>query len=120
MTFALYVPDDYSEEAFEAGRLDYGGHVTPLEHWGIAENVVAGVRAHNQVVRSLAEASGAAFFVDQARLMPRGARFFDDACHLTPEGSERFVELLLVPVLAARGIAAGGLADPWREGAGAG
>jgi hypothetical protein len=101
-TFALYVPDDYSERAFAAKRLDYGLHRTPLERWGIPANVVAGVRAHNEVVRSLAADGDASFFVDEARLMPRGARSFDDACHLTPDGSQRFVELLLAPVLKAR------------------
>lgn len=101
MTFALHVPDDYSEEAFAAKRLDYARHLTPLERWGLPENVEAGVRAHNAVVRSLA--GEAAFFVDQARLMPRGAANFEDACHLTPEGSRRFVELLLAPVLAEKG-----------------
>ncbi len=104
MTFALHVPDDYSEEAFEAKRLDYGHHRTPLERWGLPENAVAGVRAHNAVVRSLAETGKAAFFVDQARLMPRGARYFDDACHLTALGSERFVELILPSVLATRDV----------------
>jgi len=103
MTFALHVPDDYSAEAFAAKHLDYTRHVTPLERWGLPENVVAGVRAHNSVVRSLGQAGKAAFFVDQARLMPRGAGSFDDACHLTPEGSRRFVELLLAPVLAEQG-----------------
>lgn len=110
-TFATYVPDDYSAEAFAAKRLDYAHHLVPLERWGLPANVVAGVRAHNAVVESLAPQ--ATWFVDAARLMPHGARYFEDACHLTPDGSQRLVELLLEPVLATRaGATLGPMSSP--------
>jgi hypothetical protein len=34
MTFATYIPKDYSLEGFKAKRLDYGLHLAPLELWG--------------------------------------------------------------------------------------
>ena len=64
MTFATYVPTDYSEEAFHGRRLDYGLHRVPLEAWGRREHVVKAVAAHNEVVRTLASQHDNVLFVD--------------------------------------------------------
>src|SRR5262249_10732503 len=53
MTFALHIPENYTEEAFKAKALDYGRHVSPLRLWGLPENVRRGVAAHNDVIREL-------------------------------------------------------------------
>jgi hypothetical protein len=107
MTFATYVPADYSPEAFAARRLDYGLHLSPLEIWGRREDVLAALALQNDVVRRLAAEQGGVVFVDEARLMTGGARIFNDACHLTVRGSAEFVDHLmdaLEPTLAAPGL----------------
>lgn len=95
MTFAIWVPRDYSLERFQAGQLGYGTHVTPLELWGEPEHVQRAVAAHNEVVRALAREYPAMRFVDQAALLAEDRRSFNDPCHLTLWGAHRFVENLL-------------------------
>ena len=69
MTFAIYVPEDYSPNAFREKRLDYSLHLTPIEIWGDREHVLATVAVHNEIVRNLAAEHEGVLFVDQARLM---------------------------------------------------
>lgn len=93
-TFATYVPDGYSREAFLAGQLDYNGHRFPVETWGRREHVEAAVAAHNEVVRELA-ARFDVDFVEIARAMPGTGVLFQDICHFTRRGSEWFVDEIL-------------------------
>jgi len=94
-TFAYYVPEDYSQERFDRRELDYVLHQTPLEIWGRPESVVAGIDAHNEVVRRLARDNDGVWFVDQATRMQGTPENFNDAAHLTTAGSRRFVEHIL-------------------------
>jgi hypothetical protein len=103
MTFAIYVPPDYSQAAFEQKRLDYGLHTSPVEIWGRPEHVVATVGRQNDVVRRLAAGYAGTLFVDQARLMVGSGRYFNDLCHLTVVGSSIFVENLLRELLPKAG-----------------
>ncbi len=93
LTFATWIPPDYSLDAFRAKRLDYLLFYSPLELWGEAANVVAAVAAHNAIARRLGAREGV-LLVDQERLMPKGGRYFNDPCHLTVEGSARFARHL--------------------------
>jgi len=88
-TFATYVPSNYSLEAFEARRLDYGfgGYPSPIELWGEKDHVTAAVAAHNEVVRKVAARHPDVLFVDAASKMDGVAAFFDDVCHFTPAGA---------------------------------
>lgn len=95
MTFAHYLPDGYSEDAFKARSLDYTTHLLAVELWGKPECVVAGIAAHNAVVIELASGSDGTLFVDQERLMPDEGTYFNDVCHFTHEGGRRFVDNLL-------------------------
>jgi hypothetical protein len=95
MTFATYVPEDYSLEAFQAKRLDYGLQLAPIELWGRREHVVATVAIQNEVVRTLAAQHDGVLLVDQASLMEGSGRYFNDPCHLTFAGSSQFVENIL-------------------------
>jgi hypothetical protein len=95
MTFATWVPEDYSLQAFAQKQLDYLLHYSPLELWGRGDYVLRAVAAHNLMVRRLAAARADVVFVDQARLMPGGERYFNDACHFTTTGSAVFVDHLL-------------------------
>ena len=104
MTFATWVPADYSYEAFRAKQLDYLLHHSPIELWGRREHVLAALAAHNDVVRRLADGREGVVFVDQARLMPDGGRYYNDPCHFTVLGSQLFAGNLveaLVRVLPA-------------------
>lgn len=92
MTYAYYVPADYTEEAFRQRSLDYGAHTSPISLWGTPEHVARAIDLHNTAVRDLAAQTPGAVFVDQQQLMPVGKDYFDDCCHLTALGSRRFVE----------------------------
>jgi lysophospholipase L1-like esterase len=98
MTFAIYVPENYSLEAFYNHQLDYGfqrpPYNTPIELWGSREHVVASVGIHNEVVRSLAANNGV-LLLDQANQMEQNGRYFDDPCHLTVAGAEQFAQNML-------------------------
>jgi hypothetical protein len=39
MTFATYIPKNYSREAFNKKQLDYALHRAPIEWWGVPEHV---------------------------------------------------------------------------------
>lgn len=101
MTFATYVPANYSAEAFAARTLDYTLHLSPIELWGAPANVREAVARHNAAVRKIAEDDPAVFFVDQASAMPKGGRYYNDLCHLTAEGSSVFVANMLETAAAA-------------------
>ena len=94
LTFAYYVPADYSLDRFNKKVLDYGQHLSPIEIWGTPQNVVKGIEAHNQVVRTLAQ-NFCTCFVDMEKLIPKEGKYFEDICHLTHAGSEKFVENVL-------------------------
>jgi hypothetical protein len=99
MTFATWVPPDYSAAAFTARTLDYALHLSPIEMWGTPENVGAAVARHNEIVRDVAARDGTVRLVDQAQEMPKGGRWFNDVCHLTSAGSRRFVANMLPAVV---------------------
>lgn len=94
MTFAWYVPDDYTKQRFHDGQLPYtpAEKTHPIEIWGSPENVVAGIRAHNAVVREVAAAHPDLPFVDQEQRIPRDGAYFGDICHFSERGLEAFVE----------------------------
>jgi hypothetical protein len=102
MTFATYVPENYSREAFNQKQLDYNLHRAPIEWWGLREHVLATVAVHNEIVRDLAAQHKNVLFVDQVRLMPGSAEHYNDPCHLTILGSAKFVENI-VNVLFSKG-----------------
>lgn len=94
MTFAMYVPDNYSLALFQAKSLDYGLHLTPIEVWGDRYNVESAVSAQNEAVRELAATRKGVYFIDMARIIPQAGMYFDDACHLTREGAYIFADEL--------------------------
>jgi hypothetical protein len=96
-SFAWYVPDDYSREAFAAHRLDYTyrSFSVPLELWGLAENVTSGLVAQNEMIRALAAESPEVRFVDAAAAIPAEGRYFNDVCHLSRAGTKLLVAALM-------------------------
>ncbi len=108
MTYAYYIPADYSLERLEAGQLDYArSTVKPsqVEIWGLPANVRKGLDIHNRVLREFADTEGV-FFVDQDALIGHRAENFIDVCHLSPAGTEQFVHHILVELLKRGWIAA--------------
>jgi hypothetical protein len=95
MSFASYVPENYTLDAFKEQRLDYLLHTSAIELWGKKEHVIATLKAHNQVIRELAVQHPEVLFFDQESLMPKSAEYFNDVCHFTLVGSRKFVENLL-------------------------
>ncbi|GAB4159137.1 MAG: hypothetical protein Tsb009_36400 [Planctomycetaceae bacterium] len=100
MTFASYLPENYSRAAFEAGELDYGKgqHQLAAELWGHPRNVRKTLAAHNAVIRQLARENPQVVFIDQAKQMSQTGRHFSDPCHLTEKGIEAFVANMM-PVI---------------------
>jgi hypothetical protein len=99
MTFASYVPADYSLERFKEKRLNYGLHLSPLEIWGLPQHVLATVAIHNEIVRELATQDKQILFVDQASLMTGSPLYFNDPVHFTVLGSIEFVENIVKALL---------------------
>lgn len=97
MTFAVYVPEDYSLEAFREKRLNYTLYSCPIEVWGKRENVIGTVAAHNEIISRLSKEYDV-LFVDQASLMKDSARYFNDPCHFTLVGSSQFVKNMLAVI----------------------
>ncbi len=95
--FIYYIPDDYSEEAFENKELDYGLHSNPVELWGNVQTVSKGIDAHNSEIKRLAnefkDNPNYQYLVFNSRI-PKNRKNFDDLCHLTDNGSKLYVETL--------------------------
>ena len=98
MTFACYIPANYSLEAYRAGQLDYQPDQCsgcPVEIWATVALVRAPLTQPNQAVRDLVARNPDVLFVDQEARMPRSARYFRDCCHLTTTGCRRFAQNIL-------------------------
>ncbi|MGE3806242.1 MAG: SGNH/GDSL hydrolase family protein [Gemmataceae bacterium] len=94
MTFAYFIPDNYSEPAFAAKQLDYDNHAMGLDTWGTVDTVPAAIDAHNAIIRRLAQRPGV-LFVDQRALLPDGKQTYHDPCHLSAGGCTRYIENIM-------------------------
>jgi hypothetical protein len=99
MTFATWVPEDYTPERFQAMQTGYTTHQTPLAIWGDPPAVLNAVRVHNAELRAAAAQGPGVALVDQALLMPPGRRYWNDVCHLTVRGSSAFVDNMFATAL---------------------
>lgn len=98
MDYAYYIPPHYSPNAFTAKRLDYGKHITPIEVFGLPENVEKGLQLHNAVLAQVAAAHPAVIYLNQNANIPKSGLYFDDICHLTARGCKRFVENIVAQI----------------------
>ncbi len=101
MTFAHFIPDDYSKSKFLRGTLEYqtGEFAIPAETWGYPWNVTATLDAHNAEIRDLVVREPAVIFIDQQKLIPRNGQHFSDPCHLTAAGCRAFADNMLGEIL---------------------
>ncbi|MCE5228190.1 GDSL-type esterase/lipase family protein [bacterium] len=102
MTFATWMPENYSHELFTRKMLDYTLHSVATQLWGSPPFVAKGVAEHNGAIRELAgEMKGRpeVLFVDQANLIPGEGKYYNDICHFTVAGSEKWVENAMPPIL---------------------
>ncbi len=97
LTYAYYLPADYTNERFLAHQTDYSfaPESVATEVWGRKENVVAAIEAHNAAIRRLAELHPDALFFDMERYMPKDREHFIDICHWTDEGRATFARGVL-------------------------
>jgi len=102
LSFASYVPLDYTHERFLERQLDYAGYEVPIRLWGLEENVVRGLGVHNRVLRALAETREVRF-LDLAAAMPAQGDHYLDICHFSRKGEERFASLVLDEIGELRG-----------------
>ena len=95
LTFAFYVPNNYSIRIFRHKQLDYSKHPCPIEIWGWKPYVIGAMNAHNNIVRKYSKKHPDILFVDQAKLNNGSGKFYHDPCHFTDEGSKLFVKNLV-------------------------
>ena len=101
MSFAYYVPQDYSLDKFTKKQLDYGylPLSAPVEEWGSPMNIIKGLQVHNDVIREMALFYPDIVYVDQEGLMPKNGVYFGDICHFTRQGCEQFVDNMVHMIL---------------------
>lgn len=100
MTFASFLPDDYTRERFDNGELGYaaGDYGMRAESWGHPENVRRTIDAHNDVIRDIAE-NNAVLFVDLQKHLAGQQACFTDVCHLSQAGLETVISHTLPPIV---------------------
>jgi hypothetical protein len=94
LTYAYYLPADYTNARFLSKKTDYSfkHESVAVEVWGMKENVVAAIEAHNEVVREVAARHPEALFFDMERFMPKDKQHFIDICHWTDLGRRTFAQ----------------------------
>jgi hypothetical protein len=97
MTFAYYLPQDYTSDGFRAHQLGYGRgkYDVGVEVWGTPKGVEAAIQAHNGVMREIANQHKSVIFLDEEKQMPKSGACFSDPCHLTDRGIATFAEDVL-------------------------
>ena len=95
MTFAFHVPRGGWPDDLELQRSPWGREKLPAWLWGKEQNVVAGIEAHNEVIRALAAENPSVLFVDQQAMIPHDEDHFTDVCHFTWLGCRAFADNLL-------------------------
>ena len=97
LTFASYIPPQYTYELFDKGELGYNNpdkyNQTPIEMWGSIAYVNEGIARHNAVTRRLAFKNHVPL-LDMEKLIGDDASKFSDVCHLSDSGTQYLVDVL--------------------------
>ena len=99
-TFAWYVPENYTLEAFKDRSLDYApdpnDDPSATELWGTVPNVKKGLAEHNRVIRELAEdRPGHVIFAEASEQIADEGKYFYDVCHLSEAGMDALLEVIV-------------------------
>ena len=97
LTYAYYLPADYSNERFFSQQTDYTfmPESVATEVWGLKQNVVAAIEAQNEALRAIAARHPEALFFDMERFIPKRREYWIDICHWTDLGRETFARGVL-------------------------
>ena len=95
MTFAYYIPENYTKENFLNKKLGYTIHQHAIHVWGKPEYVEKGIKVHNAIVKDIASNNDQVIFIDQEQLIPKEGKYFRDICHFTVAGCEVYVNNLI-------------------------
>lgn len=94
MTFASFIPDDYSQEKFSSGELPYNNPTRydycPVELWGDVAYVKKGLQRLNAIVRRLASELDVDL-IEQAERLSAVSLNFGDSVHFSELGTDRFI-----------------------------
>ena len=94
MTFAWYIPENYSLDLFSAGALDYNNPMRydycPAELGGDVAYVRSGLQRNNAIIRRLA-AELDVDLIEQDESLRDDPRNFGDPVHLSEIGTDRFI-----------------------------
>ena len=94
LTYAYYLPADYTNQRFMSQLTDYSfkPESVAVEIWGTKEGVIKAIKTHNEVIRAIAARHPEALFFDMERFIPKDSEHFIDVCHWTDKGRARFAE----------------------------
>ncbi len=94
MTFAWYIPEDYTLDRFLAGGVGYNNPTRydycPVELWGDVAYVNAGLERTNAIVRRIASELNVDL-VEQYDHLGQNLENFGDPVHFSEIGTERFI-----------------------------
>ncbi len=103
-SFATYVPDNYSMEAFMAKELDYTDPQCVTEVWGTPKYIEAAIAAHNVALAEICEQqseNSLLYCVELDEQFPKHGKNFNDICHLTPAGCNDYVRIVAPAIITA-------------------
>ena len=94
MTFASFIPEDYSLDRFKAGDLPYNNpsryDYCAVELWGDTAYVKEGLERHNAIIFRLANELGVDL-IDQDERLSGDPGNFGDPVHFSEAGTDRFI-----------------------------
>jgi len=92
LTFAYYLPADYTLQKFRDKKLDYTfcDHSRETEIWGTGENVSRFIDSVNRNSKAWVSGYSNASWYDMYKAYPKTGDNFADICHFSPKGIYEF------------------------------
>jgi hypothetical protein len=99
MTFAWYIPDDYTFMKFRQGSLNYNNPENydecSVEFWGKVDFVKEGLKRHNSIIRNIAREEQVMLIdIERMNAFSNNSENFGDVCHLSEDGTDVFVKTI--------------------------
>jgi hypothetical protein len=95
LTFAYYLPSDYSLQKFQNKTLDYSfcDHSRETEIWGTPQNVSRFIDSINVDSKAWVSPYKNARWADLYTQFPKTGEYFADICHFSPKGIHQFAAM---------------------------